>query len=81
MNTNNTEYVLTAGDIEYAQRHGLSAEDMLAYKEDVIIEEEKRAQMIREEALQQEELYKQQQLMWKNHIKEIQQYEYENDDY
>lgn len=79
MDTNKSNY-LTAGDREYAQRHSLSAEDMLAFKEDVIIEEEKRDQMIREEALQQEELYKQQQLMWKNHIKELQQDEDEYND-
>ena len=38
---NPTQYDLTASDREYAQRNGLSSSDMLEFKEDLMIEEEK----------------------------------------
>jgi hypothetical protein len=50
-----SDYVLTNSDREYAQRHGLSAEDMLAFIEDVFIEQENKVEMLRMESNRQEQ--------------------------
>ena len=50
-----SDYVLTNSDREYAQQHGLSAEDMLAFIEDVFIEQENKVEMLRMESNRQEQ--------------------------
>ena len=62
-----SEDALTASDIEYARRNGLSSSDMLAFKEDIMIEEEKEAELIRlESQWQADQWQKQQRLQWEN---------------
>ena len=54
---NPTQPELTASDREYAQRNGISSSDMLVFKEDIMIEEEK---------WQADQWQKQQRLQWLN---------------
>ena len=75
--------ILTDSDKEYALRNGLSVEDMLEFKETVMIEEEKEAEQVRLEAqwaADQWQDRQQQQLKWKNFINELQQDEDEYND-
>ena len=70
---------LTASDIEYARRNGLSSSDMLAFKEDIMIEEEKEAELIRlESQWQADQWQKQQRLQWENFREQQEQIEQEH---
>mgnify|MGYP006208826993 FL=1 len=74
-----SEDALTASDIEYARRNGLSSSDMLAFKEDIMIEEEKEAELIRlESQWQADQWQKQQRLQWQNFREEQEQIEQEH---
>jgi|TARA_R110001592_G_scaffold207059_1_gene457772 hypothetical protein len=74
-----SEDALTASDIEYARRNGLSSSDMLAFKEDIMIEEEKEAELIRlESQWQADQWQKQQRLQWENFREQQEQIEQEH---
>ncbi len=74
-----TQPDLTASDREYAQRNGLSSSDMQEFKEDLMIEEEKEAELIRLEAQwQADQWQKQQRLQWHNFREELEQIEQEH---
>ena len=74
-----SEDALTASDIEFARRNGLSSSDMLAFKEDIMIEEEKEAELIRlESQWQADQWQKQQRLQWENFREQQEQIEQEH---
>ena len=76
---NPTQYDLTASDREYAQRNGLSSSDMLEFKEDLMIEEEKEAELIRlESQWQADQWQKRHRLQWQNFREELEQIEQEH---
>jgi hypothetical protein len=73
-----SEDALTASDIEYARRNGLSSSDMLAFKKDIMIEEEKEAELIRlESQWQADQWHKQQRLQCENFREQKEQIEQE----
>ena len=69
---------LTDSDKEYALRNGLSVEDMLEFKETVMIEEEKEAEQVRLEAQWCADEWQRRQQLMKKFIDELQQ---DEDDY